>query len=133
MENYDDIINMEHHVSKKHPQMSLHNRSAQFAPFAALVGFEDMIEETARIVSKKIEINEEQKEKLDLKLKEIKQKIKLKPTVTITYFVPDKFKEGGKYVTVSGEIKKIDEYKKQIILEENMEIRIENILKIEEV
>ena len=133
MENYEDIINMPHHVSTKHPQMSLHDRSAQFAPFAALVGFDDMVEETARIVDKKIEVNEEQKEKLDLKLKEIKQKINLKPIVTITYFVPDKFKEGGKYVTVTEKIKKIDEYKKQIILEKNMEIQIENILKIGEV
>ena len=121
MENYEDIINMPHHVSTKHPQMLLHDRSAQFAPFAALVGFDDMVEETARIVSRKIEINEEQKEKLDLKLKEIKQKINLKPIVTITYFVPDKFKEGGKYVTVSEKIKKIDEYKKEIVLEKNME------------
>lgn len=131
MENYDDIINMEHHVSTKHPQMSLHDRSAQFAPFAALVGFDDMVEETARIVDKKIEVNEEQKEKLDLKLKEIKQKINLKPIVTITYFVPDKFKEGGKYVTVTEKIKKIDEYKKQIILENNIQILINEILEIE--
>lgn len=96
MENYEDIINIEHHVSKKHPQMSLHDRSTQFAPFAALVGFDDMVEETARIVTQKIEINEEQKEKLDRKLQEIKQKIDLKPLVTITYFVPDKFKKRRK-------------------------------------
>ena len=131
MEIYDDIINMEHHVSTKHPQMSLQDRSAQFAPFAAWVGFDDMVEETARIVDKKIEVNEEQKEKLDLKLKEIKQKINLKPIVTITYFVPDKFKEGGKYVTVTEKIKKIDEYKKQIILENNIQILINEILEIE--
>ena len=131
MENYEDIINMEHHVSKKHPQMSLHDRSAQFAPFAALVGFDDMVEETARIVSQKIEINEEQKEKLDRKLNEIKAKIELEPVVIITYFVSDKFKEGGKYVTISEKIKKIDEYKKQIILENDSKIQIEDILEIE--
>lgn len=106
MENYDDIINMEHHVSTKHPQMSLHDRSAQFAPFAALVGFDDMVEETARIVDKKIEVNEEQKEKLDLKLKEIKQKINLKPIVTITYFVPDRLKERRKICNSYRENKK---------------------------
>jgi len=93
MGKYDDIINMPHHVSKKHPQMSFHDRSAQFAPFAALVGFDDMVEETARIVSKKIEINEEQKEEINKKLQEIKEKIEEKPVAIITYFVPDKYKK----------------------------------------
>lgn len=96
MGNYDDIINMPHHVSKKHPQMSLHDRSAQFAPFAALVGFDDMVEETARIVSKKIDINEELREELDRKLQTIKEKIQTKPIVTFTYFVQDLRKERRK-------------------------------------
>lgn len=106
MGEYDDIINMPHHVSKKHPQMSLHDRSAQFAPFAALVGFDDMVQETARIVSKRIEINEEVREELDRKLQEIKEKIETKPMVTITYFVPDINKERWKICNSFRENKK---------------------------
>ena len=96
MGNYDDIINMEHHVSKKHPQMSLHDRSAQFAPFAALVGFDDMVAETTRITDEKLEINEEVREEINRKINEINKNIELQPEITITYFIQDKFKKRWK-------------------------------------
>ena len=89
MGKYDDIINMEHHVSKKHKQMTLHDRSAQFAPFAALEGYGDMVEETARIVDKKIEISEEKQKELDEKLRKLKKDINLGQIATFIYFVPD--------------------------------------------
>ena len=127
---YDDIINLPHHVSKKHKPMSLENRSAQFAPFAALTGFGDEIKETGRLTDKKIEINEELKEELDNKLKDIQRRIHERPKVTIEYFVPDKTKSGGKYVEVTGNIIKIDKYKQEIILEDKTKIQIEDISNI---
>ena len=126
-EMYNDIINMPHHVSKKHPQMSLEARSAQFAPFSALTGYDDMIDETVRFTSERIEIDEELKYILDNKLKTIRENILNKPQVSCTYFIPDSKKEGGKYVTVKGTVKKIDELKQAIILEDKTEIKITEI------
>ena len=129
--NYDDIINLPHHVSKKHPQMSLEARSAQFAPFAALTGYDDMIDETARLTNARKELNEEQKAILDRKLREIQEKIETKLEVTITYFVPDLLKDGGKYVSITGKVRKVDRYKNVIVLEGKREIPITEITKIE--
>ena len=88
---YDDIIKLSHHISKKHPQMSMDERAAQFAPFAALVGYEEAVEETARITTKRIELNEEEKNALDIKLQTLKEQIQIQiyPNVIIIYFVPD--------------------------------------------
>lgn len=127
---YDDIINLPHHVSKKHPRMSLEARSAQFAPFAALTGYDEVIRETARLTNKRIDINEEIKAILDEKLLIIKAQIKSKPSITVTYFVPDSKKDGGKYVSISGKVIKIDEYKQHIILENKIEIPISEIIEI---
>ncbi len=93
MGKYDDIINLPHFVSKKHPQMSLYQRSAQFAPFAALVGYDEAIEETARLTDKKIELSDGEIEIINSKLQEIKEIIDNKPQIEITYFVPDSKKE----------------------------------------
>ena len=130
IEKYKDIINLPHHVSKKHPQMSLYARSAQFAPFAALTGYEDEVKETARLTNSKIEIDEEEKIILDRKMQIIKEKIYEKPTVTITYFVPDLKKAGGKYITVIGKAVKLDEYRQNLILEDKTEIKISEIFDI---
>ena len=127
---YDDIINLPHHVSKKHPRMSLEARSAQFAPFAALTGYDEVIRETARVTNKRIEINEEMKAILDEKLLIIKSQIQTRPGITVTYFVPDSKKDGGKYVSVTGKVRKIDEYRQKIILENNIEIPISEIIEI---
>ena len=127
---YDDIMNLPHHESKKHPRMSLEARSAQFAPFAALTGYEEVISETARQTNKRIEINEELKAILDEKLLLIKARIKTKPNITVTYFIPDSKKEGGRYITVTGKVIKIDDYKQKIILENKIEIPISEIIDI---
>lgn len=128
---YDDIINLPHHVSKKHPQMSLDARSAQFAPYSALTGYDDEIKETTRHTSKRKEIDEELKEILNLKLQKIQEIISQKPKVTFTYFIPDLKKEGGSYVTVTGNVLKIDNFKQIIILENKKEIPIHEIIEIE--
>ena len=129
---YDDIINLPRHISKKHPQMSVEERAAQFAPFAALVGYEDEVEETARITEKRIELNEEEKKNLDMKLQMLNEQIKVQiyPNITIMYFIPDLKKDGGKYIKVSGVIKKVDEFKQLIILDDKTEIPIKDIIKI---
>lgn len=127
---YDDIINLPHHVSKKHPQMSLYMRSAQFAPFAALTGYEDAIKETAREVQERIEIDEELRSILDSKLQIIIENLKFNPEISITYFVPDLKKDGGEYVTVSGIVKKIDMYNQLIYLVNNIQISTNEIIDI---
>lgn len=130
MGKYDDIINLPHHVSKTRPRMSLEQRSAQFAPFAALTGYEDEISETGRLTIDRIELNEEAKQILDRTLQAITKRISTQPAVTITYFVPDTKKDGGAYVTVSGNIKKIDKYKNIIVLTDKTEISITEITDI---
>ena len=130
MNNYDDIINLPHHISVKHPRLSKEQRAAQFAPFAALTGYGDAIKETARITEDRIELDEEEKKKIDNKILELKNKITEKPKVTITFFVSDIKKSGGEYVTIIGNLKKIDEYNKLLILEDKKKISIKEIIEI---
>ena len=127
---YDDIINLSHHVSNKHPQMTLEARAAQFAPFAALTGYDDAVKETARLTNERIDLDEEAKMMLDAKLQVIREQLSEKPLVTITYFVPDARKSGGKYITTAGNVKKIDDYKHLIIFDNGVEIPIDEIIDI---
>lgn len=112
---YDDIINLPHHVSQKHPQMSALNRAAQFSPFAALTGHEDAINETARLTDVFVELSDDKIEQLNDQLQILKENLNQEPECEITYFKPDEKKDGGSYVTVCGKIKKIDEYNHHII------------------
>lgn len=132
MDDYSDIINLSRPVSKR-PRMSLEQRSAQFAPFAALTGYEGQVKETARLTNKKIEINEELKEILNKKIQLIQEKIKEQPQIEITYFIPDSKKEGGKYETATNSVKKIDTYKGEIILIDGTTIAIDEIIDINSV
>ena len=129
MGKYDDIINLSRPISKK-TRMTLEQRSAQFAPFAALTGYDEKIKETSRLTNERIDIDDELKSALDIKLKFIIEKLSVKPKITIDYFVPDLKKSGGSYKTVTGNVKKIDEYKKTIILENEIEIPISEIIDI---
>ena len=127
---YDDIINLPRHESKKHPKMSLDARSAQFAPFAALTGHDEAIKETARLTSQRKEITEEQKLVLNEKLKMIQDKINTIPKITVMYFIQDEKKSGGEYVTVTGNVKKIDKDNRLIILVDGVKILIDEIIDI---
>lgn len=127
---YDDIINMPHHTSKVHPRMSVQNRAAQFAPFAALTGYDDELRETIRLTDKKIELEEAAKEEINRKLQKIKVELHNSPDVTITYFIKDAQKDGGAYVTTYGVVKKIDQERNIIILDNKEEIPINDILEI---
>ena len=124
---YDDIINLPHHVSKKHPQMSLHDRAAQFSPFAALTGHKAAINETARLTDEKQILSEDVIAKLNEQLNLIKENIRTNPIVTITYFVPDDRKSGGAYISNTGVVKKINEYNHTVVLTDKTVIPIEQI------
>ena len=124
---YDDIINLPHHVSKKHPQMSLHDRAAQFSPFAALTGHKAAINETARFTDEKQILSEDVIAKLNEQLNLIKENIGTNQTVTITYFVPDDKKSGGAYISNTGVVKKINEYNHTVVLTDKTVIPIEQI------
>lgn len=126
---YDDIINLPHHVSKKHPQMSMANRAAQFMPFQALTGYGAAVKETARLTDRRIELDEYEKAELDDKLNHILDSEE--PTqVAVTYFQPDERKEGGRYLNITGIIKKIDEYERVLVMEDKTVIPIDEVFEI---
>ncbi len=124
MGRYDDIITLEHPVSKVHPRMSVMDRAAQFSAFAALSGYEDAIDETERLTETYTELDEGEKEILNEQLLKIKENIASHPAATCTYFEPDPKKEGGAYRTYSGKVRRIDEYEKKLVFEDGTGIWI---------
>lgn len=128
---YDDIINLPHHVSSIHPQMPIADRAAQFSPFAALTGHDAAIKETARLTNRRVELDENSKSILNEKFQMIVENLQNQPAVTITYFLPDDKKEGGSYISVAGSVKKIDEYKRRIILADGTKIPIDEVFDID--
>ena len=131
MGKYDDIINLPHHVSSTRPRMPMLDRAAQFQPFRALSGYEDAVHETARLTDEKIELTEDEKAILDVRLQKLADEIGSQPKVTLTYFRPDKKKAGSAYLTVTGQLKKIDDYEGALILMGGERILIEDILEIQ--
>ena len=127
---YDDMIHLRHPISKKHPQMSLSERAAQFSPFAALTGYEGAIRETARLTKEKIQLDEIEKNLLDEKLRTIQHEIGNKNDIEITFYVKDKQKSGGEYQTIKGFVKKIDANKHVLIMQDETKIEIDDILEI---
>lgn len=131
-ENYIDIINLPRHISDKHPHMSIHDRAAQFAPFAALTGHGEAINETARTVDSKIVLGEDAIQEISEKLNYIQNHIKDRQTVIITYFVPDGRKVyGGRYVTTQVIIKRIDDISQSVVCENGAVIQLEDISDID--
>ena len=126
---YDDIINLPHHVSARRFPMSMHDRAAQFSSFKALTGLEDELQETARVTDAKLELSEEQKESLNRVLSEILREEH--PVVTVTYFEKDAAKEGGKYITFTGTVKKYDDAARQLVFSDGKRIPAEDISKVE--
>ena len=129
--NYDDMINMPCPTSPRHPRMPRADRAAQFAPFAALTGYDAAIDETGRLTDQKIDISEDMREKLDLKQNFLADIIDEQPEISVTYFVTDKKKSGGAYVTVNGRLKQIDEYEQLIILTDGKKTPIQEVYTIE--
>ena len=126
---YNDIINLPHYEPKKHKRMSIEARSAQFAPFSALTGYDDVVKETGRLTQKEISLSEEQKLNINEKLQ---QAIENNYEVAITYFVKDTKKTGGKYLEKIGNIKKYDQIKQSIIFYDKTQIQINDVIDIQE-
>ena len=151
---YDDIIDMPHHVSERHPPLSRASYAAQFSPFAALTGYDEMVEETARYTGERIELDEDEKALIDARLREAvamaeahRKAVKAAATpvaataendagrgidpIAITYFKPDLYKEGGFYVTVNGFVKKYDPVARVITLADGCRISVDDVYSVE--
>lgn len=128
---YSDIISHPHYVSKTRPQMSELERAAQFSPFAALTGYDAAIKETGRLTDERIELGEETKALLDMKQQYLLEVISDQPEIAVTYFVPDEKKSGGEYITVTGNLKRIDEYERQMLLTNGKKIPMDEVVDIE--
>ena len=128
---YDDIINLPHHVSATRTRMSMIDRAAQFSPFAALTGYDAAIKETGRLTDQRIELTEESRAILDRKQQLLLGNLADHPEVAVTYFVPDERKAGGAYVTVTGRVKKVDDYQRLLILTDGTKIPLDEIHDIE--
>ena len=127
---YDDIIELPHHVSTVHPQMPLGDRAAQFSAFAALVGFEDVIDETARQTAPKRDLDESEKAALGRKLAALASKIAEKPVAAIEFFVPDEWKDGGEYAVKTDAVVRISSGEQKLTLADGTIIRFEDIVGI---
>ena len=128
---YEDIVNLPRHISKVHPQATMADRAARFSPFAAISGYEDMVKEAARVTEERIDITDATKELLNDKLNMIIEFLDEEPEVTITYFEPDKKKDGGAYISITGTVKRIDEYERIVLMSDDKKIRIDEIYAIE--
>jgi len=130
-EDYSDIINLPHHESRNHPQMPMEARAAQFAPFAALTGYDAVIHETARLTDRQVELDVYDNERLNRIFSELMDSLEKHPVVAVSYFKPDEHKAGGAYMTVSGKLKKIDTYEQIMKMEDGTVIPIDNIMDLQ--
>lgn len=129
---YDDMIELPHYVSPRHPRMPLSDRAAQFSPFAALTGHSAAIQETARLTEERVELEEDEKELLDERLRDIREALGSGQEVEaeVTYFQPDPQKCGGAYVTFRGQVCKVDEYRRQLVFADRSRIHLEDVFSI---
>lgn len=127
---YADIIDLPHHVSNRHTQMPMEKRAAQFSPFAAMVGHDAAIHETARLTEEQLELSEDEKAVIDGKLQMLQDHIKEQPEITVAYFQPDKKKSDGIYVTVTGFARRVDKIGQMLVIKDGVKIPIQQILKI---
>ena len=127
MSEYDDIIDLPRPKSKHEP-MPMSDRAAQFSPFAALTGYGDAIDETARLTDRRIELTEEESAELDYKQQYLATLDA--PTVTVTYFVPDERKSGGAYVTHTGVLKRVDEVESMVVFKDGLRVPLDEVMDI---
>lgn len=130
-EKYDEIMSLPHHVSKTRPQMPMADRAAQFSPFAALAGYDSAIRETGRLTDEKIELDEESLTALNVRYQMLMDVLAEGPEVRITYFKPDEKKAGGAHMTITGAVRKIDDFEQTIIMQDGTRIPMEDVLSLE--
>ena len=130
MKQYDDILHLPHPTSKKYPRMSAMDRAAQFSPFAALVGYEEAIEETGRLTDRPVELAEDARIELDRQQQLLLENPSLAPEITVRYFSPDSRKDGGAYVTVQGKLKAVDPIVRILQLENGTQIPLDAVTDI---
>ncbi|MGN0620365.1 MAG: hypothetical protein ACI4I9_00730 [Porcipelethomonas sp.] len=128
---YDDIIDLPHHVSETRPRMSQQARAAQFSPFAALTGYDDAVSEAARLTDARLVPDEERAQELNVKFHILKEHLCERPEITVTYFLADEKKRGGKYISVTGNARIIDEYDQTIVFEDGKKIPVSDIFEFE--
>ena len=128
---YDEIMGLPHHVSKTRPQMPMSDRAAQFAPFAALTGYDSAIKETGRLTDERIELDEEALTALNMRYQLLTDALDEEPEIEITYFKPDGRKAGGEYVSVTGAVKKVDDFERLITMQDGTKIPMDDILSID--
>ena len=128
---YDDILDLPHPTSAKHPRMPLSDRAAQFSPFAALSGHGAAIAETARLTDRRIALDEDAKAELDRKQKLLLVLIAEQPEITVTWFQPDELKDGGSYLTATGRLKKLDAIQRLLVLTDGTEIPLDDVASLE--
>ena len=128
--NYDDIKHLSRPQYDEFPPMSIHDRAAQFSPFAALVGYDDAVAETARLTDSKIELTEDQAAELNDKMNMLLDRISEQPEIRVTYFIPDEKKSGGRYVDKQGVVRIFDEYSQELVFMDKVRINIRDIIEI---
>ena len=124
---YNDIINLPHHVSKKHPQLSKASYAAQFSPFAALSGYDGIVSEATRITDERVELGDKENDILNAKLQVIGDHIKEHPEIKVTYFEKDKKKSGGAYLQKIAPIKRIDDVERIMYFTDGTNLSIDDI------
>ena len=131
MKGYEDIINLPHHISPTRQQMPMSDCAAQFSPFAALTGYDAAIKETGRLTDERIELDEEALTAVDMKYQLLIDAFDDAPEVTITYFQPDERKAGGKYITATSAVKKVDDFERRITMQNGTKIPMDDVLSID--
>lgn len=128
---YEDILDLPHHVSKVHPPMDMHERAAQFSPFAALTGYDAAIVESRRLTDREVELSEDEKRVLDQKQHLLMDLLPQHPRITVTYFVPDEKKQGGSYQTTTHSLRRIDEAARTLHMTGGQVIALDRIVALE--
>ena len=128
---YDDIINLPHHTSKVHPRMPIEKRAAQFSPFEALTGYGDAVAETVRLTDSRMDLDESERAVLEERLQLLLDAENPKPDVTLTWFIPDERKDGGRYVTHTGKLRKFDALARVIVMEDGTLVPVDEVTDVQ--
>ena len=130
MRNYDDIINLSRPQYHDLPPMSIHDRAAQFSPFAALVGYDAAVEETARLTDSRREMEEDEINELNRQLSELTERFSERPKIRVTYFIRDKKKEGGRYASKVGNARTIDQAQNRIVFTDGESVPVKDMYSV---